>query len=168
MLCSVFDSINNFRCTCIQVIYLLIFPKVASSVVHLTSRSGITRSAKYFHQFHLNFIIFLCHIEHSQWDGYVLEHEQWCNDMNFPMFSSTIPTLNLKIYCAFSDTWVLETDDINPLNKYGQSKADAEKVALQVNPKSLVLRTTVGGATLSGFLVISRRRFGIMSSDYVT
>jgi dTDP-4-dehydrorhamnose reductase len=36
----------------------------------------------------------------------------------------------------------IETDEVNPLNVYGQSKADKERLLTEVNPSSLIIRTS--------------------------
>ena len=42
-------------------------------------------------------------------------------------------------------SYIKEENEVNPINVYGQSKADAEIKILKINPKALVIRTNFFG-----------------------
>jgi dTDP-4-dehydrorhamnose reductase len=56
--------------------------------------------------------------------------------IRFVTFSSDL------VFDGSKESPYLESDTVNPLNVYGQSKAEAEKLALSVNPESLIIRTS--------------------------
>jgi dTDP-4-dehydrorhamnose reductase len=61
-----------------------------------------------------------------------------CSDLNLPLvtFSSDL------VFCGTVRRPYLESDPVNPLNVYGQSKAEAEKQVLAIQPDALVIRTS--------------------------
>src|SRR5690606_24324547 len=61
-----------------------------------------------------------------------------CKDHNIKLitFSSDL------VFDGLKSTPYTESDKVNPLNKYGESKAKAEAAVLAVNPESLVIRTS--------------------------
>jgi len=61
-----------------------------------------------------------------------------CKDHNIKLitFSSDL------VFDGIKSTPYRESDKVNPLNKYGESKAKAEAAVLAVNPQSLIIRTS--------------------------
>lgn len=56
--------------------------------------------------------------------------------IQFITFSSDL------VFDGSKESPYMESDTVNPLNVYGQTKAEAEKLILSVNPESLIIRTS--------------------------